>query len=54
MVLLSSTPYGNTFTIEMAKAAIESEKLGADAITDILAVSFSSLIISVMDLVLIL
>jgi len=37
-----STPYGNTFTIDMAKAAIEGEKLGADAITDILAVSFSS------------
>ena len=40
--VISSTPYGNTFTIEMAKAAIEEEKLGADAITDILAVSFSS------------
>ena len=37
-----STPYGNTFTVEMAKAAIEGEKLGADAITDFLAVSFSS------------
>ena len=40
--VISSTPYGNSFTIEMAKAAIENEKLGADAITDILAVSFSS------------
>ena len=39
---LASTPYGNSFTVEMAKAAIEGEKLGADAITDILAVSFSS------------
>lgn len=37
-----STPYGNTFTVEMAKAAIDNEKLGADAITDFLAVSFSS------------
>ena len=37
-----TTPYGNTFTVEMAKAAIEGEKLGADAITDFLAVSFSS------------
>jgi len=40
--VISSTPYGNSFTIEMAKAAIEEEKLGADAITDILAVSFSA------------
>jgi predicted AlkP superfamily pyrophosphatase or phosphodiesterase len=39
---VSSTPYGNTLTIEMAKAAIENEKLGADNITDMLAVSFSS------------
>lgn len=37
-----STPHGNTFTIDMAKAAIEGESLGADAITDILALSFSS------------
>ena len=37
-----STPHGNTFTIDMAKAAIEGENLGADAITDILALSFSS------------
>ena len=40
--VISATPQGNSFTIEMAKAAIEGEKLGADAITDILAVSFSS------------
>jgi predicted AlkP superfamily pyrophosphatase or phosphodiesterase len=37
-----STPHGNTFTVEMAKAAIDNEKLGVDAITDFLAVSFSS------------
>ncbi len=37
-----STPHGNSFTIDMAKAAIEGESLGADAITDILALSFSS------------
>ncbi|HEX6848174.1 MAG TPA: alkaline phosphatase PafA [Chitinophagaceae bacterium] len=37
-----STPHGNSFTIDMAKAAIEGESLGADGITDILAVSFSS------------
>lgn len=39
---IGTTPYGNTFTVEMAKAAIENEQLGADATTDILAVSFSS------------
>jgi len=39
---VSSTPYGNTLTIEMAKAAIENEKLGTDDITDMLAISFSS------------
>lgn len=39
---IASTPYGNSFTIDMAKAAIEGESLGADAITDFLAVSFSS------------
>ena len=37
-----STPHGNTMTVEMAKAAIDGEKLGADAITDFLALSFSS------------
>ncbi|HZI53812.1 MAG TPA: alkaline phosphatase family protein, partial [Chitinophagaceae bacterium] len=37
-----TTPHGNTFTIDMAKAAIEAESLGTDAITDFLAVSFSS------------
>jgi len=37
-----STPHGNTFTIDMSKAAIEGESLGADAVTDILAISFSS------------
>lgn len=39
---ISSTPGGNTMTAEMAKAAIIHEKLGADDITDFLAVSFSS------------
>ncbi|WEK35295.1 MAG: alkaline phosphatase family protein [Candidatus Pseudobacter hemicellulosilyticus] len=39
---LSNTPYGNTLTAEMAKAAIINEQLGADDITDLLAVSFSS------------
>lgn len=36
------TPFGNSFTIDMAKAAIEGEKLGQRNITDFLAVSFSS------------
>jgi len=36
------TPFGNTLTFEMAKAAIEGEKLGSSGETDFLAVSFSS------------
>lgn len=40
--VISATPHGNSFTIAMAKAAIEGEALGADGITDMLAVSFSS------------
>lgn len=39
---ISSTPYGNTFTAEMAKAAVLAEKLGKGSSTDFLAVSFSS------------
>lgn len=39
---IASTPYGNTITFEMAKAALTNEQLGADNITDFLAVSFSS------------
>ena len=41
--VLPSTPFGNSFTLEMAKAAVTSEQLGSDAITDLLAVSFSSI-----------
>ena len=37
-----ATPFGNTFTIELAKAIINNEQLGTDEITDFLAVSFSS------------
>ena len=40
--VLPTTPFGNSFTIEMAKAAVNNEQLGSDAITDLLAVSFSS------------
>lgn len=36
------TPYGNSFTADAAKAAIEGEDLGARGVTDFLAVSFSS------------
>jgi predicted AlkP superfamily pyrophosphatase or phosphodiesterase len=39
---ISSTPYGNTLTMMLAKEAIANEALGKDAITDFLAVSFSS------------
>lgn len=40
--LLTSTPFANDYLAEMAKAAISGEKLGADDITDFLAISFSS------------
>ncbi len=40
--LISATPYGNTMTLEFARKAIESEAMGVDNITDILAVSLSS------------
>ncbi len=36
------TPYGNTYTMEMAKATIDAEKMGQRGITDFLTVSFSS------------
>ena len=39
---IATTPGGNTLTAEFAKAAIVGEQLGADNITDFLAVSFSS------------
>lgn len=39
---ISTTPMGNTMTAEFAKATLLAEQLGADDITDILAVSFSS------------
>jgi len=40
--VIASIPQGNTFTLDMAKAAIEGENLGGDDITDLLAVSLSS------------
>jgi len=39
---IASTPMGNTLTTEFAKAALLAEQLGADNITDFLAISFSS------------
>jgi predicted AlkP superfamily pyrophosphatase or phosphodiesterase len=37
-----TSPWGNTLTAEMTKAAIIAEELGKDTITDMLTVSFSS------------
>ncbi len=37
-----TTPHGNTLTFEFAKKALLADSLGKDAITDLLAVSFSS------------
>lgn len=39
---ISSTPYGNTMAFAFARQAVEAEKMGADAITDFLALSLSS------------
>lgn len=40
--LLSTTPFGNDYLTDMAKAAIDGEGLGADQVTDFLAISYSS------------
>lgn len=40
--LIRSTPYGNTITLDMAIAAINSEQLGQHDVTDFLAMSLSS------------
>ncbi|MGB5819223.1 MAG: alkaline phosphatase PafA [Saonia sp.] len=40
--ILKPTAYGNSMTADFALAALEGENLGADTITDFLAVSFSS------------
>lgn len=37
-----STPFGNSLTFDFAKQLIENEKMGADSITDLIAISFSS------------
>ncbi|MBM1108178.1 alkaline phosphatase family protein [Aurantibacter crassamenti] len=40
--ILKSSPYGNSLTTDFALAAVDGEGLGADAIPDFLAVSYSS------------
>ena len=40
--LLRLTPYGNSLTVDFALEALDKEGLGADAIPDFLAISFSS------------
>ena len=39
---MQRTPFGNEILEELAEHAVEAEKLGADEITDVLSVSFSS------------
>lgn len=40
--LITTTPWGNTITTDMALAALAGEQLGKDSITDLLAISYSS------------
>lgn len=40
--IIRNTPYGNTLTLDMAKAVIENEQLGKNEVTDFLAISCSS------------
>lgn len=40
--IIRNTPFGNSLTLDMAKAAIDGEQLGADDETDLLTVSCSS------------
>ncbi len=40
--LVGPTPWGNDYTVEIAKQIIENEKLGTGAVTDLISVSFSS------------
>ncbi len=40
--LILSTPFGNTLTTQFSKLAVEKEQMGADSITDFLALSYSS------------
>jgi len=40
--IISSTPFGNTLTLTMAKRAVENENLGKNTVPDFLAISLSS------------
>lgn len=40
--LVGSTPFANDYTIDLAKAVIENEKLGTGPVTDLISISFSS------------
>ncbi|WP_017733719.1 alkaline phosphatase PafA [Nafulsella turpanensis] len=40
--LFTYTPFANSVVTELAKAAVEGENMGADAVTDLLALSYSS------------
>lgn len=40
--ILHVVPYGNSFTLDMAKAAVQGEQLGAGANTDMLTISLST------------
>jgi predicted AlkP superfamily pyrophosphatase or phosphodiesterase len=40
--MVRSTPFGNSLTLDLAKAAIDNEQLGKNVVTDFLAVSLSS------------
>jgi len=40
--MMASMPYGNTFTLDLAKSAVTAEKMGQQGNTDFLAVSLSS------------
>ena len=42
MGMIRSTPFGNSMTLDLAKAAVEGEALGKGPVTDFLAVSLSS------------
>jgi predicted AlkP superfamily pyrophosphatase or phosphodiesterase len=40
--IIRTTPYGNTLTLDLARAAIDNEGMGKGAVTDFLAISLSS------------
>ncbi|TFF34040.1 alkaline phosphatase PafA [Mucilaginibacter psychrotolerans] len=40
--MIRSTPYGNSLTLDLARAAVDGEQLGKNVVTDFLAISLSS------------